>query len=99
MHVISKESIRDNAMTRTLVDVQDAVKNWAENTADGALVWHIANEFRELWHDWGLALLQPIWQVPGFVISSLNKIASDTEDDVVRESVRCAKQAMLAYRE
>ena len=99
MSVILKESIRDNEMTKTLVNVQDAAKNWAENSADGALVWHIANEFRELWHDWGLALMQPTWEVPRFVIFSLNKIASDTEDKVVRASVRCAKQAILAYRE
>ena len=40
-------------MTKPLVDVQDAARDGAENSADWALVWHIANEFRELWHDWG----------------------------------------------
>jgi len=96
---ISPESDRDNAMTHFLVDVQTAAKNWAMNSQDGASVWNIANEFRELWHDWGVALIRPAWCVPNFVVYALDIVATETADPAVRISVEFARQAILSYNE
>jgi hypothetical protein len=95
---ISAESHRDNAMTSVLVDVQNAARNWASTSSDGALVWKIADEFRELWHDWGMALCLPEWQVPKLVIYTLDDIAENT-NDVVAGSVKRAKKTIFAYSE
>jgi hypothetical protein len=95
---ISAESHRDNAMTSVLVDVQNAARNWASTSSDGALVWKIADEFRELWHDWGMALCLSEWQVPKLVIYALNEIADNT-DDVVADYAGLAKKMILSYRE
>jgi hypothetical protein len=94
-----QESNRDNAMTRLLVDVQNTVGNWASSSSDGALVWSIANEFRELWHDWGLALGQPVWNVPNLVVHALEVVADNANDHAVRASVDVARQAIMDYRE
>ena len=95
---ISAESHRDNAMTNVLVDVQNAANNWASTSSDGGLVWKIADELRELWHDWDIALCRPEWQVPNLVMYALDEIAGNT-DAVVGACVDRARHAIFAYRE
>jgi len=96
---LSPESNRDDAMTKLLIDVQNAAENWASSSNDGALVWSIANEFRELWYDWGRALSKPVWNVPNPVVYALEVVATNTNDYAVHLSVDLAKQAILNYRE
>lgn len=98
-HKRSQESERDNAMSKSLVEVQVAAKKWAESSNKGALVWQVANEFHELWHEWGLALSEPAWAVPKLVIHTLDKIARCTKDDAVCGSIKLAKIEMSKYRE
>jgi hypothetical protein len=99
MSVSSLESKRDNAMTRYLVDVQNAAKKWAASSDNGALVWGIANEFKELWYDWGVALSHPTWSVPTLVMYALEVIESNTGDHDVCVAVSLAKQAVSKYHE
>lgn len=97
MHTRSRETQRDNAMSRSLVDVQIAAKSWAAGSADGALIWQIANEFHELWHEWGIALSQPDWVTPDLVFHRLEKIAKYTDDEDVGVCIKRAKKVMSKY--
>jgi hypothetical protein len=99
LNVSLHESNRDDALTKSLMNVQKAVADWAVTSNDGAMVWNIAIEFRELWYDWGVALRRPSWRVPNLVVYALDVIANDSNDEAVRVCVDLAKGKILGYRE
>lgn len=92
-------NVRERAMHAHITAVENAAKEWAKHSTDGALIWQVATEcLDDVWAEWRHASTYERWSPHG-VVRALNSLSSAIGDAAVAAAVTAAVGAIAAYAE